>query len=243
MTQTQKGSEGSKKGSPTELDFIPIEDVLKQKPENIVIPASTEVRAEPDKKDFAHLFHHVECRSFKDFQTLGLIPAALEEKRVRKALSDDDDEALAVAHEHMRSHGSFASSVESNPVFKPSLATNYSAEYYRSYRTIRKTYNLNLSQLLVEAGLEPRSNNNGLRSMFLRTWMEYLQQAEVQNQGIPFTVCHLGDLTIQRDATFRLSQITSTLLAKDIRIQVGGRLVAESSYIRIRCDSVEGNLD
>lgn len=57
-------------------------------------------------EDASHYFDRVVVRTFDDLQALGFAPEELREEPVRKAIADDDLEALRGAHVSCEGHQS-----------------------------------------------------------------------------------------------------------------------------------------
>lgn len=215
-----------------------IRDVLQQKNDSIVIPKSKEVNVGVEEKEFSRFFHHVEVKSFNDLQELSLIPKGLDETIVQKAIADDEEEALSIAREYLKEGKAKGCGCENdqNREIAP-LKLSYRAVLRTTFNGIRKTHNVHLSRVLsdfYEKEIERDSLLPAITHGWVKRWLTF--------KLIPILIFFPKDITILNNATLNLSSSTDMLWANDIRIHVGGKLKINSSYIKIKCASVKGNI-
>lgn len=215
----------------------PIIEVLQQRGDDIVIPKSKVVNVGPEEKEFAQFFHRVEVRSFDDLQELSLISKGLDEKRVQKAIADDDGEALSIAREYVKGRAKACDFESGQNMEATPLKLSYRSSLRTTFNGIRKSHNIHLSRLLSDLhGEEVESHS--LIAAITHGWFKRLLFLKV----IPILVFLPKDITIMHNATLNLSPSTNLLWANDIRIHIGGKLKINSSYVKIRCASVKGNI-
>lgn len=216
------------------LDTRSIRKVLQQQAHNIVIPQSQEVNVGPDE-EYGQLFHRVQLRTFDDLQALSLVPEGLNEDNVRQAMALDDAEALNQARNHL--HTTLRTcSCQGGQTGQSSWKYHFRSDLRTTYNGIRRTYHLHLSQLLSDH-YQKTVEWDSLLAMSVWGWTKH-----VTDFAPSVLVLLAADITINRDATMNLSTTAKVLLANDIRIHVGGRLIINSSFIKIRCASAQGDL-
>ncbi len=242
MTSDPNDTEGSCAHGPRH-ELREIKEVLEHRGEDIVIPYSREVSLTPDNQEYAKLFHHVEIRSFEDLQSLTFVPDKLDEKRTLDAIATDDASALAAAQDFVRSRGTSCACLDSGERREPEPSQavqrkmSYGSDLRVAYAGIRRWQHPTLARLLTEA-LRANVDWDSPVATHTHRWIDRLRLAH----RIPLEVFVPQDVTVLNNATMFVSSTTKLLWAKDIRIHVGGRIVAHSSYTKIRCKSIQGNL-
>ena len=223
------------------LTVTPIKRVLERIGRDIVIPEGREITVEPEEKEFAELFSLVEIRSFTDLQDLTLIPQGLDEKRVLQAIADDDAKALSAAQTYLQPQGKSGGCdcLESEEGTPSKL--RYRSDLRTTYNGIRKTQNPHLSRLLSDFYGKPIEWDSPI-SAHIRGWISKSNDPSVRSGFISIIVCKPQDITILPNATLSLPASTKLLWANKVRIHVGGKLKSNSSYMKIKCNSVQGNL-
>lgn len=220
------------------ISTISISELSRVDGEDIVVNRGQEVVLAPDREEYVRYFHEVEVRSFTDLQALHFIPEGLDEAKIRTAITKDDAEGLALARTQLQipaaapcgCHGGHA---ESATVPQRSYAANLRS----AYTAIRRAYHPYLAEVLSE--------HYGRQILWDDLLPKNVRGWTVQLERMTFLkpiALKLKDITIQQNATLSLTSSTSKLWANDIRIHVGGKLNVNSSYIKIRCHSVQGNL-
>jgi hypothetical protein len=204
----------------------------------------------------------VEINSFKDLQQLSLVPAQLEEGKALDAIRDDDRTALEVAESLLRRNpipcecadpsSAGAVVVRSTDVFRaldrPDLTdavlsespvkSVFAREVALAYTGVRKVRHPQLAAVISDA-LRTQLRFDALPVRIAYGWI--VRRAEFR--AIDFTVLSALDVVVERNGTLRLSPDIDSLRAQEIRIFTGGRLIVQSSYIKIVCASVAGNLN
>jgi hypothetical protein len=219
------------------LTVTPIKRVLEKTGRDIVVPEGREITVGPEEREFAELFSLVEIRSFADLQDLTLIPQGLDEKRVLQAIADDDAEALSAARNYLQPQSKSGGcdclqSEEGTP-----LKLHYRSDLRTTYNGIRKTQNPHLSRLLSDLYSKPIEWDSPISAHIL--WWMLKKNALSAIRGF---VLKPKNITILSNATLSLSASTKLLWANDIRIHAGGKLKSNSSYMKIKCNSVQGNI-
>ena len=215
----------------------PINEVLQQRGDDIVIPKSKVVNVRIEEKEFAQFFHRVEVRSFDDLQELSLISKGLNEKKVQKAIADDDGEALSIVREYVKGRAEACDCESGQNMEATPLKLSYRSGLRTTFNGIRKTHNIHLSRLLSDL-LGEEVESDSLIAAITHGWVKRLAILKV----MPIWVCLLKNITIMHNATLNLWPLTNLLRANDIRIHVGGKSNINSSYIKVRCASVKGDI-
>jgi len=219
------------------LEFIPIGKVLELEGGDIAIPRPEVVNVGPEEEAYAQYFHCVEIRSFGDLQALTLVPEGLDEEAVRQAMAEDDAEALSAARHYLQTHTKAGVYSCGEPEDGIPLKFSYRSDLRTTYDAIRKTQNPHLSRLLSDL-YEKEVAWDSLVPAHIRGWIYKLSLVG----SIPLVVSKIKDITIMHNATLNMTASVKLVLANDIRIYMGGVLKLNSSYTKIQCASIQGDI-
>jgi hypothetical protein len=75
----------------------------------------------------------------------------------------------------------------------------------------------------------------------IRRWTSVVGDRQTTTPVI-VVVSTIKNITILKNSTLSVSNNTTKMFAKDIRIHVGGRLIIKTPFISINCASVRGNI-
>ena len=106
-----------------------------------------------------------------------------------------------------------------------------------TYTGVRKLRHPRLSEVLT-ATLRRPIRFDAAVSRITHGWITRLQEFG----RFDLTLLFARDVVVQRNSTLTLGSGVDSLRANDIRIFRGGRLAIQSSYIKIVCNSVAGDL-
>lgn len=237
MTTEQKDTGESWSDTGQRSDIKPIDEALAQQREDILVTYSKEINVGPEEGEYTHLFHRVEVRSFEDLQALTLIPEKLDEKRTRDALRSDDESVLDMAQNSLNIRIRSCGCHESSSKEDAQMRLNSASDLRTIYDTIRTRHNPQLAELLSEIYRREVAWDS-LVAAHVHKWIQRLHVVQV----IPLWILLSKDITILNNATLHLSASTNLLWANDIRIHLGGKLRSNSSYTKIMCVSIQGNI-
>ena len=218
-------------------EIKPIKEALEQPRDDVVITYSKEVSITPGKGEYANLLHHVEIRSFEDLQALSFIPDKLDEKRTLDALTSDDASALSAAQNYVQARGKSCRCQEAQTTEEIHRKASYASDLRTTYESIRRWQNPQLARMLTEAYRKEVAWDSPIAA-HVRGWVHLWQLVH----AIPIWIFLPNNITVLNNATLHVPAITKLLLANQIRIHAGGRIWAHSSYTKIKCASIQGNL-
>ena len=165
-------------------------------------------------------------RTFADLQALGFAPGGLSEAQVKRAIADDDMEALRTARTRC---GRWSEAPEPEP--EPTDRALRAA-----YDEIRAAQNPHLARVMSEqTGVAHSWDDTSARVL-----AGAMTKLTLQPVFIPLML--VQDIVVQRDATLRIDAGISLLRARDIRLYVGAKLVLHGPYTKVICRSVKGDL-
>jgi hypothetical protein len=219
---------------------VSIKEVMQRKSESLIIPAEKTVDIGPDQKDYAKFFSVVQIRSFQDLQDLGLIPAELSEEKAKQAITRDGNEAFAIAQTRLRQgsspkpcscHGEEGKQGEERPAYRDQIRG--------VYNEVRKAHHPNFAQVLSEVYRAEVAFDDPIVA-HVHAFISGLYAGRFTVTKVP--VLKIADITIQKNATMNVGSTTKLLFANDIRIYSGGKMKLNSSFTKIKCSSIQGNL-
>jgi hypothetical protein len=193
---------------------------------DLVVELSTERHLLRTDEDAADFFELVVARRFDDLQALGFAPAALAEDPVRKAIADDDLEALRAGCRPCS--GAWPAD---DPVLDDGVASR------ASFDDLRSTQHPHLARLVSEAtGIEQRWDG-----LSVRVLAEALAQLEVVHE-LHIWVLLARDIVVHENGSLTIDAGISLLRARDIQLYQGARLELVGAYTKVVCNSVAGDL-
>jgi hypothetical protein len=156
-------------------------------------------------------------------------------------MAEDDDRVFGLSGAQLQARAQAvgkACSCEGATGSSGELAHSWTGDLRRAYAAIRPRHNYSLAKLLSEHYRKDVAWDSPLASI-VRGWVYALDHrvGVWRIIGVLF-----NDVTILNKATLNLSSSVSYFRANRISIHAGGVLKINSSYIRIVCASVQGNL-
>lgn len=214
------------------MPIISIEEALGKPREDLFVARDQSVTIGPDRREYSKYFHNVNIKTFNDLKSLHLIPEKLEENKVRESIKLDEEEALKVARLRMEV-------IISDLVTQP----RYDTQLKKVYSSIRKGLNTNLARLIsdtYESGTPFESRK--MSPILLDKQFNNLINIEERMKRLHGQIATIKDITISNNAKLSVDPNVDTLFAKNIRIHQGGKLIIRGSFLKIVCDSMEGNI-
>lgn len=217
---------------------ISIDEFLRQKGENFAVPRGQEVRVDPDDDRFASSTYRLEVRSFEDLEKMSMVPTGLPQKEVMEALAKDDAESLDLAHRLLETRAkSGPCSCQATTGEQAPRKLTYRSELRIEYNGIRKSHNVHLARLLTNVHRRQVAWDSLLAA---HTHGHFARLTEEPSIAV---VVWLGfDLVIMHNATLHIQPSVSQIKFNNINIHVGGRLNVLGSYLKIKCESIQGNI-
>jgi hypothetical protein len=199
-----------------------ISRLLEAERPDLVVDESMERELRSTDEDALRHFETVVVRSFGDLQVLGFVPGELTEPHVRKAMADDDLEALRQAPRPCNcAEGSGGSTTLGSRVL---------------FDEVRSAQHPHLARLFSDkTGIEHRWDSISVR--MLAGAMSRLALHELHLQ-----LLLVQDIIVRPNATLFVDAAVSLLRARDIQLYVGARLVMAGACSKVVCRSVRGDL-
>jgi hypothetical protein len=190
-----------------------------------------ELELSPARRGHEKYFARIRLESFEDLQVLGLVPRRLKQQQVLDAIAEDDEQAFNLGSERMRK-GQAAVAAPCNCHGDAHSAPTFAEELRDSVRHVRQSYNPALARVLSNHfGVEFRWDSMLAKSV--RGWVRRY------HPGIDIIAHLFEDITIGKNAKLVLTQASTSLLARAIRIHQTGKLVHSGGYLRIWANSIE----
>lgn len=199
-----------------------ISRLLEAERPDLVVDESIERELRSIDEDASRHFETVVVRSFGGLQALGFAPAELTEAHVRKAIADDDLEALR------RTPGAYD---------RRDCSCGSTAQASRAlFDEVRSAQHPHLARLFSEkTGIEHQWDSVSVR--MLAGAMSRLALHELYLQ-----LLLVRDIIVRPNATLFVDAAVSLLRARDIELYVGSRLVMAGACSKVVCRSVRGDL-
>ena len=212
-----------------------LERFLSAEAASIEVPGDEEIVVDPGEQRFGSHAHKLEVRSFEDLQVLHLIPQGINERSVREAIAKDDEVAFDSARRSLeRGTDPCDCTAEQDPDVPPKLKLG--ADLRGIYVGLRKSQHPHTAKLVSETTGTPVAWDSPVaKSVY--GWVSQLAWKQIDLVALLFK-----DIEIGKNSTLTLTPTTKVLWASDIRIHLGGKLKVTSSYIKIKCATVQGNL-
>lgn len=218
---------------------ISIKEALQQKSDSLVIPAEKTVEIGPDQKEYAKLFSFVQIRSFQDLQDLSLIPAELSEEKVKQAITRDGNEAFAIAQTRLRQGAQSSCNCHKEEGEEAHEHLGYRDQIRGIYNEVRKAHHPNFAQVLGDIYRAEVAFDD---PVVAHTHAMISAYYAGRFTAVKMPVMKIADITIQKNATMNVAATTKLVFANNIRIYTGGKMKLNSSFTKIKCISIQGNL-
>ena len=219
---------------------ISVAQFFQERGTDIAVPDNEQLTLQPGEAECEGRFFTVEVRSFSDLQVLKLVPRDAEERAVRKAIADDDAEALNTAQVHLRSNAiqpAHQCKCAGQGTKNHSLRHAYRADLRVTYQAIRRASNPRLAEVLSEA-TKTHIAFDSMEAGVVRGFFSKLVNEHVIKLGSLL----LNDIEIGANSTLFVTQETKLLYGNNLRIYHGGVLRGLGAFLRIHCRSAEGDL-
>lgn len=206
------------------------EEALRREVADIVVHEDEETVLTPKRREFARHFARVRLRRFSDLQALGLVPRQIEEQTVRSAIAADDEDALRLAKELVVRRPQAVSSCDCHSQAAAG-AVRFDRDLKSHYLQVRQSYHPALAKQL-SGHYGTTFSFDSVFAATVRQWTRRLEARAV------IEVSLVQDITIGRGATLVLSDDTSVLLARSIRIHRSGKLIHRGGFLRVWATSI-----
>jgi hypothetical protein len=199
-----------------------ISRLLEAERPDLVVDESLERELRRTDEDALRHFETVVVRAFRDLQALGVAPAELTEAHVRKAIADDDLEALRHAPLPCNcAEGHGGSTKPTSRVF---------------FDELRSAQHPHLARLFSDkTGIE-----HGWDSIPVRVLAGAMSRLALHELYLELLL--VRDIIVRSNATLFVDAAVSLLRARDIQLYVGARLVMAGACSKVVCRSVQGDL-
>ncbi len=214
-----------------------IERFLRAEGPDLEVSRDEQLTIDPDRAEFAEQLHRLEARDFEDLQALSLIPPELDERRVRAAIAADDDDTWQTA---LRiTEAAVASCVCKPRPEQDHRVRDAAADLHTNYSALRRRRHHALADVASKALSTPVAwDSNIVKAVY--GWMARLATVQIIHSSL--LAFHVKDVTIWHNATLTLAPSINGLWANHLRIYTGGQLKVTSSWIKIKCNSFQGDL-
>lgn len=208
---------------------LPVAEALKQPCRDLIVEDGKEFELSEGNEACTDFTHRIAISSIKDLQLLHILPEKINEEMVQKAISLDNEESMELAK---RNYQISMHDCDCNDRGKRSFSLR------QLYNRVRNEYNLNLARTLSDA-----------HQYMIEIDSPYVYQARklydrVKDHGtIEISLFLLNDIIVKSNSTFMVESGAKILSARDIQIYRFGRIVINSSYIKINCNSLQGNFN
>lgn len=218
-----------------ELKPVSAAAALKQKRDDLIVKESKEIEIGPEG-DYARYFQRVRLTSFKDLQSMSMIPQGLDEKKVIDAIARDNDAAFEAA-QRAPADGARGCGCEGSETEAASGNSKPGATLRARYSGLRRSFHPHLAKLLTEVYRREVSWDHILATQVYRL-VDRLTVAKAVDLGSIL----MKDIVVQKNSTLNVAASSQLLWANNIRIHTGGKIVTPGSYLKIQCVSIQGNL-
>lgn len=212
--------------------MVTSEEALRRDVTDVLVHEDEELVLTPKRREFAKHFARVRLRRFSDLQALGLVPRHIDEQAVRGAMAADDEDALRLAKDMVARrplavrpcdcHG--RSGTEAAPA-------RFDVDLKGHYVQVRQSYHPALAKTL-SAHYGTTFSYDSVLASTVRQWTRRLEARALIELAL------VQDITIGRGATLVLSDDTSVLLARSIRIHRSGKLIHRGGFLKVWATSI-----
>lgn len=211
------------------LTVAKVFELHKEVCDDLEIADAEEASVDAEERRFADFCRRMKVASFSDLQLLRILPDNIEENRLVAAIVKDDEQAYEIARKNYNlklqdcdCHGS---------------SMNLHNTMNAAYKGIRKECNFNLANVLSEA-YNQRLN---IASPVVRDAYKWTSAVSAKF-NIDILAYLVRDIIVNYNSTLSVKPNVKYLLARNVIIKRGGKIVAHPSHLRIRCSSIQGNV-
>lgn len=214
------------------IEVVRPADALRRDPRDLVVPEETELVLSPEDPDLTRHFARVVPESFADLQTLGLVPRAAAEERVRAAIASDDEATrVRTLTEPVSGCGGSCGCA---------AGAGTSAQSTRNavrgaYTQLRSFHNPALAAVLSEHHMTQLAWDDAIVAVAHKWVTRVGRESYLQR---PLLVSIFEDITVKQGATLVLEKNLTSLFAHEVWIHRRGRVVQQGSYTKIWAGSV-----
>lgn len=211
------------------MDSLAAKEAIRQATRTIEVQENSELHLSPSNDGFADCFVQVQINSYEDLQILGLIPRGLTEEKVRRAVTDDDDEAYRMVSNSLQLSNRNCNCMKRNGQIPKMHRDNFK----QAYTSIRRNHQPALAKILSA------HYNRSIRwdapiAIITKRWYDYL--------NLPISKALLialaKDIIIHNTAILTVASSIKSLLAHNIIIYKTGKLVQQGKYLKIWASSI-----
>jgi len=225
-----------------EVAVMSAKEAVRRDLKDLEVPAGSAVTLSPYEREYAEHFARVEIKSFDDLQVVGLVPRGLSEDKVRRAIDEDDAEALRMAHNALANPSAGGGGCE---CAHPGAADAGRSDLRQQYERARKRFNPALSRVISEH-LRSRVEWDSPVAGAVRKWAQrvgagggqYGTAERLPAHRVTVLQLTLRDVIINRGATLHVESSVQNFLARYILIHRTGRLVHSGGYLKIWASTV-----
>ena len=211
------------------MDSITTKQFLKMSGEDITVKKGG--TRSTNKGRIKQSLFRVSIASFEDLTALRHIPPGLSEKEIIKALNRDDLDAKSITDRMMEV------SIKRTKLDTNKAKLNPLLSYKHEYRQVRKTSNHNLISAITKV-IPKRAQLDSVNIEIIANILDLYYSNRLKN----ITYLLAGNLTVERNSTFQITENVDALWANNIRIHRGGVITKQGSGIRINCRTIQGNI-
>lgn len=225
-----------------EVAVMSARESLRRDLKDLEVPAGSAVTLSPYEREYADRFARVEIKSFDDLQVVGFVPRGLSEDKVRRAIDEDDAEALRMAHNALANPPAAGGGCE---CAHPGAADAGRGDLRQHYERARKRFNPSLSRVISEH-LRTRVEWDSPVAVAVRKWAQRVGAGGGRYGTAEYVPAHrftilqliIRDVIINRGATLHVEPSVQNFLARWILIHRTGRLVHGGGYLKIWASTV-----
>jgi len=224
-----------------EVAVMSAKEALRREPKDLEVSAGSTVTLSPDDREYAEHFARVEIKSFDDLQLLGLVPRGLSEDKVRRAIDEDDAEALRMAHNALAQPQAGGGGCGCGGGHAREADAGR-GDLRQHYDRARRRFNPALSRILSEH-LRTQVAWDSPTAVVIKNWARRARasgnySSSSSAEAVPsfnFAILQfaLRDVIINRGATLHVESSVQSFLARNILIHRTGRLVHGGGYLKI----------
>lgn len=207
-----------------------IKKIMSSKRKDIIVKEKEVLELNADSKAFSDQLHHFELLSLDDVKAVGILPESLNEKDLMKAIQEDNKVAREWAYKNIGSKGCGCEGKQKTQILS----------FDSAYKKMRKESNTNLAELFsreYKRYIDPTNNHVRFRfDVISRMW------SIIDSRPLLLSLLLANDITIHRNATFRIGNDLNAMDAANLKIYQGGKLAHSGNNLFFRCLSAEGQL-
>ncbi|GAA4198181.1 hypothetical protein GCM10022289_06530 [Pedobacter jeongneungensis] len=209
-----------------ERKLISVKELQRVKSLTLEVDENSHITIGPNEKMFSDALHYVSVKSFEDLQELSIIPQGLSKENVLRAISDDDEESLAIAKKDY--NFSKQSDCKCHDHVEHSLQTQF--------RNIRRKSHFQLAKLLTSY-----YGKQILWDDFEAVHAYKMTTNLLKNPrfGLNIVYFALDDIIINTNSTLTVNSGTDLIKGRNLVIHTNGKMEIKSSYLFLKCKTAK----